>query len=129
MGFDYESIPLYRQVMSHGITFIFVIIDGLILNRAPIRLKQLLMVIFVPIFYIIWTIIHSFTDIGNPWRTDEDPDTDDDALYGVLNWNQRPTQTAINSCVVILFVSPLVFHIFWFLSLVVKPRYYDVEER
>ena len=108
----------YTIVFGHGLMFLAVAIDGYILNRTPMRFKQLGLIYLISVPYTIWTLIHGLaTDLGNPYRVDTG--TDDDALYSVINWNQRPVATFITLAILNLGAGPLFFALFWGLSLLI----------
>jgi len=125
---DYEGGSItYKNAMIHGILSLLVFLDGAIVNRIPIRFKQISWVYLVELIYILWNIIHAFSGIGNPESVDVDPDTDDDAIYGVLNWNERAGKAVIVIVLVFFLATPLLFLIIWSMSLCFKPRYLDNE--
>ena len=61
-----KGFPKYIQVMTHGGVFILVLLDGMIINHTPIRLKQFFLLWPVCFLYIIWSIIHGYSPLGNP---------------------------------------------------------------
>ena len=75
--------------MKHGVLAIFTTIDVIVINRIPIRLKQIGYVYLFQLTYFLWSIIHFAFDIGTPYG-DNDTSTDDDAIYSVVNWKKRP---------------------------------------
>lgn len=108
-------IVSYNMIMPHGITFLFVILDGMIINRIPIRLKQFIIVEGVIIAYLLWTVIHGFSF--------------DYELYAVVDWRDKPGATAILVLIIALVAVPVAFFLIWFINeLVVKPRYDSLEE-
>ena len=121
----YDGSPLeYHDVIQHGIYFVFVLLDGMIISRIPIRLKQLLPLEGIYVVYLIWTLIHGLSPMGNPNSSDDDPETDDDALYFSLNWKKRP----VGALVLIIFLLFLAIPILYILLMVIsnvffKPKY------
>merc|ERR1711976_922717 len=111
----------YTDAMKHGGLALLVICDGLVINRIPIRLKQILFVYIFNVVYCVWTLIHSGTDIGVPW-SDNDPSTDDDAIYSVLNWNKRPGFAVVIVLVLFFIATPVVHILLWLKSFIFKPR-------
>jgi hypothetical protein len=120
--YDGSSVD-HTDVYRHGILMILIMMDGFVINRIPIRLKQIVFVYAYSFAYLVWSLIHFAADIGNPETMDNDPDTNDDALYGVLSWRDNPGGAAI-LCLILFFVGiPLIFVFVWALSLWVPHRY------
>lgn len=118
----------YVNLMVHGLLALLTTIDVLVINRVPIRFRQILFVYFFQISYFAWTLIHAGLGMGVP-RSDSDPptddSTDDDALYSVVNWNQRPLGGAIVAIGILLVATPILFFILWSSSLLFKKNYCD----
>ena len=115
---------IYDQIFGHGLLYLAIAFDGHVLNRTPIRMKQILFLYIIAITYIIWTLIHGLaTDIGNPKNVDRTPDGDDDALYGVINWTERPLSTFITLTILLVVAGPLFFSIYFGVSVVIPRRY------
>jgi hypothetical protein len=107
------------SVFSHGVVAALVLVDGLFVNTIPIRLRHWLEFIMpVDLLYIIWTVLHSSLvfDIGNPDNQDEDPETNDDLIYTVLDWGQEPTQTGLMAALIVLVLSPVIYLLLWGIS-------------
>ena len=113
----------YANIMKHGILMLTIWFDGFVLNRIPLRFKQVLWPYILSIMYLIWTGIHAATDIGNPTISDNDPETDDDAIYSSLNWNERPASGVIISVVLLIVMNPLLFLFMWYISTLIGRRY------
>lgn len=102
------------NLSKHGIAAALIIIDGTFVGSIPVRAKQLRFVLGYGILYLTWSLIHSFSALGN----DLDPEPhEDDALYSVLNWKERFVGALIYSTIVMCIVMPLMFMIVWTLSL------------
>ena len=113
-----ETTVKFQTVCTHGISFVLLLIDGLILNRVPVRLKHLLATMGLAICYAIWGVIHAYTGIGNPHNDESD------FIYDFLDWKNEPVQTAILN-VLVVFVAVPVFHLFfWVVSFPLR-RYED----
>uniref|UniRef100_A0A7S1VS85 Uncharacterized protein n=1 Tax=Grammatophora oceanica TaxID=210454 RepID=A0A7S1VS85_9STRA len=108
-NFDVVGRPLYPSIMKHGGIMVLLFLEGMVLNKIPIRAKHLWFVEGVSMLYLIWTIIHWFLDIGNPF-------IDDDGIYGVMNWRQTPELAAVVVVGVVFIVVPLVFYLVWWMS-------------
>lgn len=115
----------YARVYEHGVLFVIIAIDGFVLNRTPIRLRQIGLAYIVPVTYLIWTLIHYATGVGNPDQEDEDPETDDDALYGSLNWNERPGASGRLAAMLVVAFIPIMFLFTFGVSLLFPRRYQD----
>ena len=79
----------YYKFMKHGGIMIICLVEGLIVNRVPLRIKQLIFPFTIAVLYLIWTLIHDFLlHVGNP--SINNTDGDDDAIYKSLSWKNRP---------------------------------------
>ena len=105
--------PPYSSLMKHGGFMILVLMEGLVLNSVPIRAKHIVFPSAVAILYLIWTVVHDFLDIGNPFRDDSNPATDDDAIYVVINWRQRPELSARVAAITTFVLIPILFFTLW----------------
>lgn len=119
---------MFKTWYEHGVLFVIVAIDGFFIHRFPLRFKHIFLVYLLDISYLVWTGIHSTTNIGNTNNSDNDPETDDDALYGVLNWNQRPQASAILAVVLVFVVVPVLFLFLWIVSACIPRRYIETTE-
>jgi hypothetical protein len=88
-----------------------------------LRFKQIFFVWSVLIPFLIWSIIHSKLGIGNSLHNDRPDATDDDALYGTLNWNERPKGAGILAALLICVAAPVIFTVTWGVSALVARRY------
>jgi hypothetical protein len=117
----------YEIIFGHGLLLLAIALDGHVLNRTPIRVKQIAFVYLIAIAYTIWTLIHGLaTNIGNPDHVNTG--ADDDAIYGIINWSARPLTTFITVAIVYVVVAPLFFAICWGLSIGVPRRYLSKEK-
>ena len=114
---DYEpsrQIKIYT-IAAHGFIMLLVLIDGILISRVPVRVRQLVFPFVYFSVYILWTGVHALLDIGNKHRN-EGVD-DDDAIYAMLSWNHKLVPTLI-ICLGVLFVAcPVVFFLIWGLSI------------
>jgi hypothetical protein len=136
--YDSSSAISYPTIMSHGIVLLLVIIDGLVINRIPIRIKHFWFCSLYYLLYIVWSIIHSFTGIENPdtasdsssssnsnTNTNTNTNANDDAdadvttsIYAALDWDGDDVAGTIITVVLALGVaSPILFLLLWFLAL------------
>lgn len=113
----YEGGPVEPvTVFTHGLVAVVVWIDGLVVNRLPIRLRHWLEWL-TPFYtlYLIWTILQSSVGfaIGNPDNTDGDPETNDDAIYSILVWGEDTTGAIVLTAILLLVAAPIVHIILW----------------
>jgi hypothetical protein len=107
------------SVLSHGVVAVLVFLDGLFVNSIPLRLRHWFeFVMPVDLLYIIWSVLHSSLvfGIGNPDNQDEDPETNDDLIYTVLDWGQEPAQTGVMAALIVLVLSPVIYLLLWGVS-------------
>ena len=117
----------YRLIFGHGLMFIAIALDGHVLNRTPIRVKQSAFGYLIATAYIIWTLIHGLaTNIGNPNHVNTG--ADDDAIYDIINWSARPLSTFITVATLYVVAAPLFFVMFWGLSIGIPRRYVSREK-
>jgi hypothetical protein len=123
--FEYDSSTddaNLRTIMDHGGTAVLVLIDGLLVNRIPVRLNHIVATWFLAILWMIWSILHDTVVKKNPYS-----DNPDDPLYAILKWEEEPLSATV-LCVITLLVAIPIIHIFvWYLSLLGR-RYKDQEE-
>ena len=125
---EYNGRPIiYEMLFGHGLLYFAIALDGHVLNRTPIRIKQIVFGYIIAIAYTIWTLIHGLaTHIGNPEKVNEG--LDDDAIYSFINWTEKPSRTLITVATLYFVVAPLLFAIAWGLSIAI-PRRYLTKER
>ena len=93
--------------MVHGGALALVAIDAFLLNRTPLRMKQFVWFELFSICYILWTVIHAYSGIGNPYN--DGVDKSDDAIYESLAWKNDTTRAVIMSVGVVFVANPIVF--------------------
>lgn len=126
---DYKGGPVsYLNIMRHGIFMLEIWIDGFIINRIPIRLKQVLWVYILSAAYLTWTGIQAASGIGNPNRNDSNPATDDDAIYGVMNWTKRPAAAAVVTILILVIGIPILILATWYVSTIIGRRYIENDD-
>lgn len=116
----------YFVVMKYAVIPVLLVLEGQILNRIPIRFAHLIWSQIFTIVYIIWTLFHSVTTLGNP---DIDPDGENLPIYSFLSWNdpEQRASAALGCAIVIAVIAPLVF-IFLYLVSWPRRRYCPIEE-
>jgi len=98
---------------NHGIIALLLLIDGNLIARIPLRIKNIVVMEIYSILYLIWTVIHAISGIGN--GTNEG-----DLLYEVIDWKNKPIATLITSVLIVVVVVPIMFMLAWLLSLIGK---------
>jgi len=87
----------YNSFMIHGGGVILLLIDGLLISRIPLRMKQLVFGEIFSVLYMAWNAIFSFSGLKNPYTQGPDSTQDDDAIYSAMAWKKNPTRSAILS--------------------------------
>lgn len=124
----FDGLVEMATVFPHGILTLAVLVDGFGFNAIPIRLRHYLEVV-VPLAmaYLIWSYLHSVLGLGNPDYMDEDPETNDDLIYQVLDWKTDAKATAGYAIVLVFILSPLLQILLWMIS--GCRRRYETESR
>ncbi len=115
----------YVSLMVHGGTAILLLLDGFVLSRIPLRLKQFIFFESFSFLYLLWNVVHAISGIGNPY---DGVTQDDDAIYSSLDWNTAPAKAIIMSVLVLLVANPIIFGICWWLSRLLPLRLSREEE-
>lgn len=105
VGFCYSMLigtTEYASIMTHGGCLILVMIDGFLLSRIPLRVKQVIFFQAFMLMYIIWSVIHAYSGIGNPYD-------DGMYLYELLQWKNYPVSSLMLSLTGVFLVSPIVY--------------------
>jgi len=102
----------YPSIYIHGIIALMLIIDGNLICRIPLKIKQVLAVEVYVVFFQIWTVIHAFSGIG-----DGNNDSGSDLLYDVIDWKGNPIKAWIIFIFIYLVLVPIIFLLIWVLSL------------
>lgn len=109
-------------ILPHGPTAILIWLDGFWINRIPIRLFHWWSAVLpLQLAYTGWTLIHAYLDIGNPTRSDQDDETNDDAIYRDILWKDDFVETLVIFIIVILAVGPVVQFLLFLVSLYTHP--------
>ena len=121
---DYEKgdkITL-AKILPHGPTVFLVVCDGFWVNRIPIRLFHWWSAVLpLHLAYTAWTILHAYLNIGNPTTSDNDPDTNDDAIYSKVVWKDDFVDTLVLFLIIILVVGPVLQFFLFLFSLYAWP--------
>ena len=106
----------YFELASHGLFFLVLLIDGLAVNKIPVRLKGILPLLGYNVLYMVWSMVHSYCRLGNHSSTSNDPNSDDDALYAVLNWRVRLNVAVGTAVVCNVLLFPSLYLLVWVAS-------------
>ena len=107
----------FTNLSAHGGLLLLMIIDGMFVNRIPLRWQHWYVVLLINIAYVGWTLIHAFLlDVGNPYNEDNDPETNDDAIYDVVVWKDDWKAALTYSCINCFVLSPLLYLVLWCLT-------------
>jgi len=106
--FDYsEDEVVYHSVMAHGGMVPAIMIDGFLLSCLPLRMKQFILLETGAFLFVLWSIIHAFSGIGNPYV--DSGEKSDDAIYTSLAWKNNTVGAVIVALIVLFVVSPIIF--------------------
>jgi hypothetical protein len=109
LEFDADDGVTYINLMVHGIVMVLIMIDGFVLSRIPLRMKQFILFESLTALYFLWTVIHAYSGIGNPYADGDTPTQDDDAIFGSLAWKNNTTASVILFLGVLFAVNPIIF--------------------
>jgi hypothetical protein len=113
----YDGTFEKSTIFPHGILTLAVLIDGFGINAIPIRLRHYLeLVVPFALSYMLWSYLHGVFDIGNPDENDQDPETNDDVIYDVLDWKNNSKATALTAVILIFILSPILQIVLWVIS-------------
>eukprot|EP00545_Synedropsis_sp_CCMP1620_P013889 CAMPEP_0119017434 /NCGR_PEP_ID=MMETSP1176-20130426/16552_1 /TAXON_ID=265551 /ORGANISM="Synedropsis recta cf, Strain CCMP1620" /LENGTH=339 /DNA_ID=CAMNT_0006971161 /DNA_START=361 /DNA_END=1377 /DNA_ORIENTATION=- len=111
---NYDGMPSYSSIMKHGGIMILLLLEGLVVNKIPVRVRHVVIVEVVSLVYLIWTVLHAKLGIGNVFSNGGDDDeVNDDVIYGVINWNDAPLATLMTVAMVLLVALPILFLLLW----------------
>ncbi|KAL7558916.1 hypothetical protein ACA910_015494 [Epithemia clementina (nom. ined.)] len=112
--YEWGDTVEYLDISMHGIVFIVVAMEAFVVNRIPLRWMHLWMCWALVLAYVIWSVIQGplVLDMGNPNEEDNDPSTNDDAIYESLSWDDDDIwSTVILLAIVYFAIVPVVFGI------------------
>ena len=113
--------------MKHGGLALITSLNVLVINRMPIRLRQVDFVMITYVLYFCWSIFHAISGMGTPF-SDEDDTTDGDAIYTMLNCTNRPALALLVVLTSLTIIAPFLFMFLWYLWTLLKLRYVDGKE-
>jgi hypothetical protein len=110
----------FVYIMRHGGVMVVTLVEGLLINRVPVRLQHALVTEILGIMYLLWSVFHSFVLYENP-----DAEEFDGGVYEILLWRENPGQAVFMSLGILLLVIPLATLALWGASL--PKRLYKTE--
>lgn len=102
---------------AHASIPLLVLFEGLCVNRTPLRVNHQWFFCFFVYTFLVWSLIHSYTKLGNPANVNEN----DKNLYPFLKWNEAPFLTVLYSVICLFLVIPATYAVVWMLSLLSPP--------
>lgn len=111
----------FTTLTTHGVCLVCVLLDGHLLNRTPVRLKQGIVTTALAATYVIWTVIHTYAIGDNPTNADSD------LIYDVIDWKDSFGSSLILCIIIICAVTPLLHVLIWSISLFGR-RYVEQEQ-
>ena len=109
--------PGFLSIMVHGVICAVTWGNGLFVDHIPVRWMHWYgFILTFNILFIVWTLLQNYLDVGNPDKSDNDPDTNDDLLYDAIDWKDDTGTTIMWALIVVLVISPLVYTLLWVLS-------------
>jgi hypothetical protein len=114
--FDSEGQVTFLDIMPHGGMVIVVWVDGLFVNRIPVRWTHWWGgAVPFELAWAVWSIFHSVVfDIGNP--NANDGDENDDSIYEALDWKNDPAYATGLTLVALFIGGPIVYGVIWLCS-------------
>jgi len=112
--FVYEpkhALDLSNFAMHGGVALI-VLLQGLLVDRVPVRIKHILFSFSIACVYSAWMAIQNLVTKYNPMQDD-----DDDALYDVVKWRENTGGAIIMVSIVVFGAVPLFTILVWAISL------------
>ena len=95
----------YTTITNHGVICVLVWIDGLVLNRIPIRMKHWMgAALPFELAFVVWSILHAKIF------------PNDEALYNVLDWNENWEAALMYSVISVLPLGFLLYCLLWMAS-------------
>ena len=100
--FDYdgETITFY-DIYKHGVLALLLWIDGNIIGRIPLRLKQFQFSYICGLIYLGWTLLFAYWDL------------DGGVIYHNLNWRENQRTAMKVAALLMGLITPLIFGACW----------------
>lgn len=112
-AFDYNFSTTtlgWYVITSHSVVPFLVLVDGLFVNRIPMRLMHWFLIFIYDLAYIGWTVADSLAHVTTF------PEEQDEAVYEWLDWSSDWERALIVSVVFLFGASPLIFLTQWLVA-------------
>jgi hypothetical protein len=123
--FEFHGKDLDRALVYHFSAWMFLMVEGLAVNSTPVRINHQWYFFGMVYLFLLWSLIHSYTNIGNPTQRNNHVET----LYPFLKWNKAPFLTTFYCLICLLIVNPLVYGFIWLVSLYSFPFSFEGQYR
>lgn len=109
-----DAVSYFTVMKSFGV-FALLIVEGQVLNRIPMRWAHLTIAELGFLSYLIWSLIHFASGMGNPDVTEGTEGSD--SIYVFLNWDDAHlNETAAGCGITMMIVLPAIWFVFYVLS-------------
>lgn len=99
----------FDSLAPHGLVAVLILVDGILINRIPVHwIHYWYLIVPYDLIYLLWTVLHFVFDVGNPNQSDQDPSSNDDAIYQVLQW-EDDWEMALVLTVLVFVIGPIFF--------------------
>ncbi|KAL3803680.1 hypothetical protein HJC23_003734, partial [Cyclotella cryptica] len=101
---QYNGSIDYTSFIMHGAGIVLLLIDGILINRIPLRTKQFYLFEAFVTLYLVWSVAFAYSGLSSPYREEEDG-----AIYGWLNWESDTASAVMMALFCLIIVNPVVF--------------------
>lgn len=91
----------YISIIKHGAAIPLLLLDGFVINRIPLRMKQFAFFQSFTMSYLAWSIAYAYSGLIMP--------SGEDAIYEWLDWKSDIHSAILLSLFVLVLVNPAVF--------------------
>lgn len=86
----------------NGTGIVILLIDGILVNRMPLRMKQFYLYQAFVALYFVWSVAFAFSGLANPYNEDK-------TIYSWLDWKTDTASAIMLALFVLIIVNPAVF--------------------
>ena len=98
---EFDGSFTYLSIIKNGATIPLLLMDGLLINRIPLRMKQFALFQFIVIAYLAWCVAYTFSGLIMP--------NGEESMYEWLDWKNDIHSAILLSLFVLILVNPAVF--------------------
>jgi hypothetical protein len=98
---EFDGSVDYLSIIKHGAAIPLLLIDGFVINRIPLRMKQFGLFQLFVIGYLAWSIAYAYSGLTMP--------NGQETVYEWLNWNADIHSAILLSLFVLVIINPAVF--------------------